>query len=217
MGPTVSMYFMSIQEENKVLMPRLQKGLSNLPRRLCPEVVQRAARPRAHMWTLDLTVTQCLSLVAPETLCSPGCIFSLQYEGYKATCITGLHAWEKWPECYGSGKKKIVFPKYYQHHKSKTLACSLELCPFCCHSMTWLLIYQQLMQIGPSICWSSNTLATCYEELIHWKWPWCWERLEEKGVTDDEMVGWHHWLKGQEFEQTPGDTGGQRSLARRSP
>lgn len=92
MGPTVSMYFMSIQEENKVLMPRLQKGLSNLPRRLCPEVVQRAARPRAHMWTLDLTVTQCLSLVAPETLCSPGCSFSLQYEGYKATCITGLRA-----------------------------------------------------------------------------------------------------------------------------
>ena len=25
---------------------------------------------------------------------------------------------------------------------------------------------------------------------------------EEKGVTEDEMVGWHHWLKGHEFEQT---------------
>ena len=99
-------------------MPRLQKGLSNLPRRLCPEVVQRAARPRAHMWTLDLTVTQCLSLVAPETLCSPGCSFSLQYEGYKATCITGLRAWEKWPECYGSGKKKLYFPKNFTHLSS---------------------------------------------------------------------------------------------------
>ena len=27
---------------------------------------------------------------------------------------------------------------------------------------------------------------------------------EEKGVTEDEMVGWHHWLNGHEFEQTPG-------------
>ena len=26
------------------------------------------------------------------------------------------------------------------------------------------------------------------------------------------MVGWHHQLKGHEFEQTPGDSGGQRSL-----
>ena len=36
---------------------------------------------------------------------------------------------------------------------------------------------------------------------------------EEKGTTEDEMVGWHHWLKGHEFAQTPGDNGGQRSLA----
>ena len=28
---------------------------------------------------------------------------------------------------------------------------------------------------------------------------------EEKEATEDEMVGWHHWLNGQELEQTPGD------------
>ena len=27
-------------------------------------------------------------------------------------------------------------------------------------------------------------------------------RQEEKGMTEDEMVGWHHWLNGHEFEQT---------------
>ena len=27
---------------------------------------------------------------------------------------------------------------------------------------------------------------------------------EEKGMTEDVMVGWHHWLDGPEFEQTPG-------------
>ena len=40
---------------------------------------------------------------------------------------------------------------------------------------------------------------------------------EEKGSTEDEMVGWHHQLNGYEFEQTPGDSGGQRSLACYSP
>ena len=29
---------------------------------------------------------------------------------------------------------------------------------------------------------------------------------EEKGVTENEMVGWHHWFNGREFEQTPGVT-----------
>ena len=34
---------------------------------------------------------------------------------------------------------------------------------------------------------------------------------EEKGTTEDEMVGWHHWLHGYQFEQTPGDSEGQGS------
>ena len=29
---------------------------------------------------------------------------------------------------------------------------------------------------------------------------------EEKGTTEDEMAGWHHWLNGNESEQTPGDS-----------
>ena len=36
---------------------------------------------------------------------------------------------------------------------------------------------------------------------------------EEKRTTEDEMVGWHHQLNGQEFEQAPGDGEGQGSLA----
>ena len=36
---------------------------------------------------------------------------------------------------------------------------------------------------------------------------------EEKQATEDEMVAWHHWLHGQEFEQAPGDSEGQGSLA----
>ena len=40
---------------------------------------------------------------------------------------------------------------------------------------------------------------------------------EEKGMTQDYMVGWYHWLNGHEFEATPGDGEGQGSLACCSP
>ena len=39
------------------------------------------------------------------------------------------------------------------------------------------------------------------------------DQEEEKGMTEDEMVGWHHQLDGHEFEQTSGDSEGQGSLA----
>ena len=67
---------------------------------------------------------------------------------------------------------------------------------------------------GLMLSWSSNTLATWCKEPIHWKRLWCWERLrhEEKRETVDEIVKWHHWLNGHEFEQTAGDGEGQGSL-----
>ena len=36
---------------------------------------------------------------------------------------------------------------------------------------------------------------------------------EEKGTTEDEMAGWHHWLDGRESEWTPGVRDGQEGLA----
>ena len=67
--------------------------------------------------------------------------------------------------------------------------------------------------------WNSNSLAPWCKELIHLKRPCCWEGLgqEEKGTTEDEMVGWHHWLNGHEFEKALGVGDGQGSLACCSP
>ena len=62
--------------------------------------------------------------------------------------------------------------------------------------------------------WSSNPLATWFEEPTHWKD--CDARKDwgqEKWATEDEMVGWHHQLSGHKFEQTLGDSEGQGSLA----
>ena len=42
-------------------------------------------------------------------------------------------------------------------------------------------------------------------------------RQQEKGATEDEMDGWHHWLNGHEFVPTPGDGEGQGSLVCCSP
>ena len=42
-------------------------------------------------------------------------------------------------------------------------------------------------------------------------------RQEEKGMTEDEMVGWHHWFDGYKFEQAQGVGDGQGSLACCSP
>ena len=63
--------------------------------------------------------------------------------------------------------------------------------------------------------WNSNSLATWCEELTHWKdsdagrgWG-----QETKGTTENEMVGWHHWLNGHGFAWTLGVCAGQGGLA----
>ena len=40
--------------------------------------------------------------------------------------------------------------------------------------------------------WNSNSLATWFEELTHWKRAWCWERLKVGGDGDDR--GWDGWM-----------------------
>ena len=40
--------------------------------------------------------------------------------------------------------------------------------------------------------WNSSTLATSWEELTHWKRPWCWEGLGAGGEGDDR--GWAGWM-----------------------
>ena len=59
----------------------------------------------------------------------------------------------------------------------------------------------------------------CCYFLLNGKHTGAWTEggQEEKGATDDEMVGWHHRLNGHEFEQTLGEGDGQGSLACCSP
>ena len=61
--------------------------------------------------------------------------------------------------------------------------------------------------------------SNLWEELTHWKRPWCWEilRQEEKGTTEDEMIGRHHQLNGHELQQALGVGDEQEGLACCSP
>ena len=46
------------------------------------------------------------------------------------------------------------------------------------------------------------TLATWYEELTHWKRPWCWKRLRTGGErTQDKMVGRYHRHEFEQFQE----------------
>ena len=84
-----------------------------------------------------------------------------------------------------------------------------------------------LKEISPVYSWEELMLKLKLQYFGHlieknwltWKEPdagkdW---RQEEKGMTEDEMVGWHHWLNRHEFEQAPGVGDGQGGLVCCSP
>jgi len=77
-------------------------------------------------------------------------------------------------------------------------------------NQSWIFIERTDAKAEASILWPPDA-----KNRLIWKDPdagkdWRWE---EKGKTEDEMVGWHHWLNGHEFEQALGVGDGQESLA----
>ena len=89
---------------------------------------------------------------------------------------------------------------------------------------------KEIQQVHPEVltihrkdwCWSWNSKTLHPPHAKNWllgKDPdagkdW---RQEKKGTTEDEMIGWHHLLSGQEFEYTLGVADGQGGLACCSP
>ena len=67
----------------------------------------------------------------------------------------------------------------------------------------WVFIGKTDAEVGAPILWLSNV-----KNWLTGKDPDAGKdcRHEEKGMTDNGMVGWHYWFNGHEFEQTPGDS-----------
>ena len=81
-------------------------------------------------------------------------------------------------------------------------------------NQSWIFIGRTDVEAETPILWPSDA-----KHWLIWKDPNAgkdWGQ-EEKGMTEDEMVGWHHQLDGHEFEWTPGVGDGQRGLACCSP
>ena len=81
-------------------------------------------------------------------------------------------------------------------------------------NQSWIFIGRTDAEAETPILWLPNM-----KNWLIWKDPdagkdW---RQEERGTTEDEMVGWHHWLNGYEFEQALGVGDGQGSLPCCSP
>ena len=71
---------------------------------------------------------------------------------------------------------------------------------------SWVFIGRTDAEAETPILWPPNG-----KNLFIGKYPGAGKdwRQEEKGTTEDEMVGWHHWLNGHEFEQVLEDGEGQ--------
>ena len=75
---------------------------------------------------------------------------------------------------------------------------------------SWVFIGRADVEAETAVLWPPDV-----KSWLIWKDPdpgkdWRWE---EKGTTEDEMVGWHHWLNGHGFGWTPGVGDGQGGLA----
>ena len=78
----------------------------------------------------------------------------------------------------------------------------------------WIFIARADAETEAPIIWPPDVKSWLIE-----KDPDVWKDWgkEEKRAAEDETVGWHYWLSGHEFEQTPGDSERQRSLTCCSP
>ena len=81
-------------------------------------------------------------------------------------------------------------------------------------NQSWIFIGRTDAEAEAPILWSSDgkswLIGKYFESEIDWG-------NDEKGLRENEMVGWHHWLNGHEFEQDLGDSERQGSLAFCSP
>ena len=81
-------------------------------------------------------------------------------------------------------------------------------------NQSWIFIRRTDVEAEPPILWPPDTKSQFIRKDPDAGKDW---RQEEKGTTEDEMVRWHHWLDGHEFEQALRDDEGQGSLACCSP
>jgi len=159
------------------------------------------------------------------TIC-PHANFSSYFLLYSLCC-------QLWPHGLYTNWSSVPLNSLHLHHPPlpplwQPFICSLYLWlfPFCCFvfwiahmeiqpvhpkgDQSWVLIGRTDVEVETPILWPPDA-----ESWLTGKDPDAgrdWGQ-EEKGTTEDEMSGWHHWLDGCESQWTPGAGDGQGGLA----
>ena len=196
------------------LLHTLDKGISS------PLPLLAFSRPSCTMQHCFLYVLLLLPAAAPD----------LGHGVARLGCSCAVAAWHSWP-CY-------VYPP--------TL-CGPQMCEFDYkeswvpkNQCFWTVVLERTLEnpleckkiqpvnpkgnqtrifIGRTVT-EAETLILWPPDVKNWltrKDPDAGKDWRQKGMTEDEMVVWHHWLDGYEFEQAPGICDGQGSLACCSP
>ena len=85
-----------------------------------------------------------------------------------------------------------------------------EIQPVHSGNQSWIFIGRTNAEVEAPVLWPPDVRSWLIGKVSDAGKDW---GHEEKGETEDKMVGWHHQLNGREFEQTLGDGEGQGSLA----
>ena len=81
-------------------------------------------------------------------------------------------------------------------------------------NQSWIFIGRTDAEAEAPIFWSPDAKSWLIKKDPDTGKDW---RQEEKGTTEDEMIGWHHWLDGDEFGEASGDGEGEGNLVLCSP
>ena len=138
-------------------------------------------------WKFQTTITSSRT-PDPPLFSDPGLLINLP-RNWLSQELDHKESWESKNWCFWT----VVLEKILE-----SLLDSKETQPV--HSkgnQSWIFIGRTDAEAETPVLWSPDV-----KNWLIWKDPdtgkdW---RQEEKGTTEDEMVGWHHWLSGHEFE-----------------
>ena len=125
-----------------------------------------------------------------------------------------MYGCEIWTIKKAEHRRMDAFQLWYWRRLSRVPWTARRSNQFILKEINWIFIGRTDAEAETPILWPPDA-----KSWLIWKDPdagkdW---RQEEKGTTEDEMVGWHHWLYGHEFEQAPGVGDGQGNLVCCSP
>ena len=106
-------------------------------------------------------------------------------------------------------RQRIFWTVVLEKTVESPLDCK-EIQPVYSEDQSWVFIERTDAEAETPILWPPHVKSWLIGKDPHAGKDW---GQKEKGITGDEMAGWHHWLDGREFEWTPGVGDGQGGLA----